>query len=651
MRFIKSYDGYRLIRESEFKIESFLKGVQKNYKLSDEQFNQFVANYSDKLKEIVSKNTDRNILKYKSKYEDYLKHLDNVYNKLKNTNVKSDLDVPELFKMKYGKELIKDDVDKYNELINSSDNKDRVKSILKSLISDEDKFISKLHELYTELYNKRNPGTKINPNLEGLKPVAEYDNGNIKVFRVNSLIDSRLLGRNTSFCITGSTMYGYYVYGQKNNIWYIYDFNPKNKDNEINVVMLNGNGKFNFTNIINQTKDNLTYDQVLSNNDRLKLVDKSVFSYKEINDYYYRNPSKVTPSNDPEDQISALIGSLNGNRNMPNVNLENKQNLDFLINGIQDGFEVIHNVLDKYKNVDYEKVYGRLNSKQKRDYFSSGGYKGIPSDEYLDAIKNNNKLNNNNIKNVIKACLYKLGDDADLNFLDVSNVTSMRSLFRGDENRGPFGNFLGYEISYFNGDISKWDVSNVTDMYEMFNNCVNFNGDLSKWNVSNVTNMMGMFKDCKEFNVDISKWNVSNVARISNMFFGCEKFNGDLSNWNVGNITDPRGFYGMFNGCVNFNGDLSKWDVSNITNMAYMFGGCTNFNGDISKWDVSKVTEMTYMFGGCTNFNGDISKWNVSNVKYMNDMFNGCRNFTYDLSNWVKVNPKFKYIIPKVGKS
>ncbi|MCF0125954.1 MAG: BspA family leucine-rich repeat surface protein, partial [Clostridia bacterium] len=54
------------------------------------------------------------------------------------------------------------------------------------------------------------------------------------------------------------------------------------------------------------------------------------------------------------------------------------------------------------------------------------------------------------------------------------------------------------------GDISNWDVSNVTDMSCMFYNS-EFNGDISNWDVSNVTNMRWMFSDSK-FNGDISKW-------------------------------------------------------------------------------------------------------------------------------------------------
>ena len=43
------------------------------------------------------------------------------------------------------------------------------------------------------------------------------------------------------------------------------------------------------------------------------------------------------------------------------------------------------------------------------------------------------------------------------------------------------------------GDISNWDVSNVTDMNHMFEDATSFNQSLNKWNVSNVTNMAWMF--------------------------------------------------------------------------------------------------------------------------------------------------------------
>ena len=40
-----------------------------------------------------------------------------------------------------------------------------------------------------------------------------------------------------------------------------------------------------------------------------------------------------------------------------------------------------------------------------------------------------------------------------------------------------------FSYSRFNGDISKWDVSNVTDMGGMFSNS-KFNGDISVWKLT-----------------------------------------------------------------------------------------------------------------------------------------------------------------------
>ena len=56
-----------------------------------------------------------------------------------------------------------------------------------------------------------------------------------------------------------------------------------------------------------------------------------------------------------------------------------------------------------------------------------------------------------------------------------------------------------YLASSFNSDMSKWDVSRVTSMWNMFNNAVMFNSDISKWDVSSVTDMEFMFYEAKSF--------------------------------------------------------------------------------------------------------------------------------------------------------
>ena len=61
------------------------------------------------------------------------------------------------------------------------------------------------------------------------------------------------------------------------------------------------------------------------------------------------------------------------------------------------------------------------------------------------------------------------------------------------------------------GDISNWDVSNVTNMYGMFGN------------------VAGMFEDARYFNQPLNKWNVSNVTNMRGMFIRAESFNQPLN--------------------------------------------------------------------------------------------------------------------------
>src|SRR5690554_7142138 len=123
-------------------------------------------------------------------------------------------------------------------------------------------------------------------------------------------------------------------------------------------------------------------------------------------------------------------------------------------------------------------------------------------------------VNDENIIDVVKSEIERLGNDADLNHIDVSGVTDMWGLF---------------EKSKFNGDISKWDVGNVWDMSWMFAGS-QFNQDISNWDVSNVVNMDAMFKNSK-FNQDISNWDVGNVENMHRMFED-SIFDKNIDMWN-----------------------------------------------------------------------------------------------------------------------
>ncbi|MCY4491605.1 MAG: BspA family leucine-rich repeat surface protein, partial [Thaumarchaeota archaeon] len=213
--------------------------------------------------------------------------------------------------------------------------------------------------------------------------------------------------------------------------------------------------------------------------------------------------------------------------------------------------------------------------------------------------------------------------NGDISDWDVSSVTNMDSMF--------------YSATLFNGDISDWDVSKVTNMSQMFTRAVNFNQDISDWNVSSLENARYMFAVARLFNQDISSWDVSNVADMGFMFDRAVNFNQDISSWDVSGANTMRG---MFFYTSVFNQDLSSWDVSNVTDMAYMFIGTQVFNQPLNNWDVSNVADMDRMFKDSSLFNQPLNNWDVSNVTDMDHMFNNSNSFNQPLNNWDVSNVK-----------
>ncbi len=191
---------------------------------------------------------------------------------------------------------------------------------------------------------------------------------------------------------------------------------------------------------------------------------------------------------------------------------------------------------------------------------------------------------------------FYISQGQDVSKVCTSLVTDMSDLFKDNS---------------FNKNISSWDVSNVTDMHNMFNGAYSFNQDLNSWDVSKVTDMIGMFYNASDFNGDIGSWDVSKVTDMTAMFNGASSFNQDLVNLPIG-----------------------SWDVSSVTNMSYMFYNAFDFNGYVGSWDVSNVTDMSGMFYQATSFNQNLSNWVVTNVT-------NCQTFSSGATDWTKPKPNF----------
>ena len=282
-------------------------------------------------------------------------------------------------------------------------------------------------------------------------------------------------------------------------------------------------------------------------------------------------------------------------------------------------------------------------------------------------------------------------DIGDLSEWDVKNVTTMESMFEGA---------AVYSETFIIGNIANWNVGKVENMSKMFNEAGKrsgynsramvsksssgyqtldnasyssfgfstmalttswYIGDLSNWNVSNVTDMSSMFYSAGSYaeiwNIgNLNNWNVGKVTDMSYMFYGTGEMSstwniGNISNWNVSNVTDLSSMFGFAarNTSTFDIGDIGKWNVSNVENMYGMFNYAgydaeTFYIGDLSKWNTIKVTNMASMFryaaNWATEFNiGDISNWNTAAVTKMSSMFeeNAIRATTWNvgtLSGW-----------------
>ena len=147
-------------------------------------------------------------------------------------------------------------------------------------------------------------------------------------------------------------------------------------------------------------------------------------------------------------------------------------------------------------------------------------------------------------------------------------------------------------------------------------------GHISFWNTSKVTKMKGAFKETLVFNYDnifvnlfnepIGDWDTSAVTDMSEMFYNCVKFDQPIVNWNTSAVKDMKR---MFFNCVEFDQPIVKWDTSAVKDMRRMFYNCEKFNQPIGDWVTEELTDINYMFEGCTNFKQEVT-WSLPKVTW-----------------------------------
>ena len=234
----------------------------------------------------------------------------------------------------------------------------------------------------------------------------------------------------------------------------------------------------------------------------------------------------------------------------------------------------------------------------------------------------------------------------DLTNWDVAQVTSFENAFSESTSSFDLSNWelssasdmrkMFLDTDDFDGDfgVSSWKIGgNVVtiDMSQLFKGS-NFNGDLSNWDVSQVTNMDSMFSSNNVFNQDIGSWDTSKVTDMGSMFLSATAFNQDLSRWNVSNFgSEPTNFNANANATwIGTSAFQPQWGV-NLRACDFSDGQTTSFLGEINPCagryvinatDFASVGSST--LGGSETYSHggyDVSQWYTANITDMSQYF------------------------------
>lgn len=240
---------------------------------------------------------------------------------------------------------------------------------------------------------------------------------------------------------------------------------------------------------------------------------------------------------------------------------------------------------------------------------------------------------------------------ADFSHTDLSRITNMESMFQnckhletcvfGEVNTPELKNIKNmfkycYELRSV--DIASLQTDKVTDMSSLFFNCSSLERlDLTGFMTNSVTDMSNMFYSCRKLEtLDLSSFDTSNVTNMNSMFCSCNSLKDiDLTSFNTVKAKDMGGIFQICESLESL--DLRNFNTSNTENMGGMFARCTKLESiDLSSFNTANCTQMASMFNDCKNLkNLDLRHFSTNKVGSMERMFNNCSSLTeLDLSSF-----------------
>ncbi len=253
------------------------------------------------------------------------------------------------------------------------------------------------------------------------------------------------------------------------------------------------------------------------------------------------------------------------------------------------------------------------------------------------------------------ANLLSYPNEGNITNWDMSNVTSINGMFKNGKqivlDLNNWANTLSSGVdmteafsssntdSFYKLDLQNWDMSGA-NATRMFANTVFLSCNINNMNFYSNTTVTNMFKNSslRQFNVDNT--DISNVSFISStkMFEGT----ANLEFINANNMILPTSIQYMFSDLESTdsaffnNSNIHLLNTANVTNMEGLFTNA-NIIGNITGLDISSVTNMDKMFQGLpTTFSGYYNDAVIPSGTSITSMFyNSNVQNVNNFDNWI----------------